>query len=143
MASAVDSSASTAASRERGTARFRPCQLISTSVTGAGFLWREAPNFDRLPFSERRDYFGSDAPRLKRKSYSVFQVVIPTHGPLFRPISIHHSLVFDALLPDGIFLGFRHREAAQGRILSRRMRRTEVRPTWRRRAISALLIPWR
>ena len=74
--------------------------------------------------------------RGKETSDFVFEIVIPAHGLLFRPIGVHDGLVVDAVFPDRVFLRFFHDFAA-------RMRRTEVRPIPRRRAISALLTPAR
>src|ERR1700722_8909082 len=109
-------------------------------VAGAGFFGGHALNFHRLSFEERRNRLGRDTRGLKRESDFVLQVVVPTHGLLLRAISIHHNLIVDSLLPHRVPFEFCH---CSYFCLAARIRRTEVRPMFRRRAISDLLMPAR
>src|ERR1039458_3542197 len=113
----------------------RFCHRINTSMSrsqaSSGAMPRTAT---ASPLPERRYEFGSDALGLKREPDFVFQVVVPSHGLLFRPICVRDGFVVNSVLSDRVFVGLFHGFAF-------RIRRTEVRPIRSRRAISALRTP--
>ncbi len=116
---------------------FRPCHRISTSMSrGTGVFRRHASDFEVSPFLSGETTLASDALGLEGKTDLAVEIVIPAHRLLFRPVGVHDSLLVDAVFPDRVFAGFFIAFAA-------RMRRTEVRPTWSWRAISALATPAR
>ena len=105
---------------------------MSCSQTSSG---GHAHDLDGFTFPERRDDLRSQALRLERETDLAFQIVIPAHCLLIRT-GIDDSLVVNAVLPHRVSLGSFHDFAP-------RIRRTEVRPIWTRRAISDLLTPAR
>src|SRR4051794_39278536 len=99
----------------------------------ARILSGHAQDLGGFTFPERRDRVRGYTPGPERETDLAFQVVIPAHCLLFRT-SIDDRFVLDAVFPHRIspFHDF-----------AVRMRRTEVRPICRRRAISDLLMPAR
>jgi hypothetical protein len=97
---------------------------------------RPAPCGARPPFHPSAAAKGSLKPyiwRVEREEFA-FHMVITAYRLLFRPVGIHDGFLMDPVLPNRISAGLLHRAVP-------RMRRTEVRPTLRRRTISALLTP--
>src|SRR5262249_49992007 len=101
----------------------------------AGIFSGHAQDLGGFSFPERRDGVCGDTPRPERETDFAFQIVIPAHC-LFIRTGIDDSFVVDAVFPHRISLGPSHDFAP-------RMRRTDVRPICRCRAISDLLMPAR
>jgi hypothetical protein len=87
-------------------------------VGGAGVFRCHTLDFDGFPLPERGYDFGRDALGLKRESDFVIEVVIPPNDLLFRSLIIAFTMAsfVDSVLPDGVFLGFLHREAIRSKI---------------------------
>src|SRR5271156_2228321 len=100
MACRVDSSTPVTFNCDRGTAMFRPCHRMITSMSllHASSGARRRASTD----SPLRSRVGSDALCLKRELHIFFKIVVPAHGLLFGPIGIHDDLLMDAVLPGWI-----------------------------------------
>src|SRR3954454_11226915 len=101
----------------------------------AGIFSGHAQDLGSFAFPERRGGVRGYTPRPEWETDFAFQIVIPAHRLLFWT-SIDDRFVVNAVFPQRISLGFSHDFAP-------RMRRTEVRPICRHRAISDLLMPAR
>src|SRR5262249_24636182 len=75
-------------------------------IVCAGMFRRHAPYLNSLPLPKWRNDVVRHAFCLKREAEFIFQIVVPPHGLLFRPVSVYDGFVVDSIFADTIFSGF-------------------------------------